>query len=32
MILKINLILFIKLQKGFDEDMITKFIMKLIFN
>jgi hypothetical protein len=24
--------LFLKLQQGFDEDLITKIIMKLIFN
>jgi hypothetical protein len=28
----INLVLFKKLQQGFDEDLITKIIMKLIFN
>jgi len=27
----INLMLFLKLQQGFDEDLVIKIIMKLIF-
>jgi hypothetical protein len=28
----VNLMLFLKVQYGFDEDLITNIIMKLIFN
>jgi hypothetical protein len=30
--LLINLMLFLNFQKCFDEDIITKFIMKLVLN